>query len=117
MEKLKIKVSFLFVLVLTAMLPMVHAQNYKAPAIDAAGKITDQAGKHIGWVTSDGVIKDSSGVQIAHVDKNGNMVDHQTKKIMGKVEKNGTFVYHFEKGNPTTWTTSAPMSGTCEVKD
>lgn len=93
------------------------AQNYKAPAIDASGKITDAHGKHIGSITTDGHLKDSSGTEIAHIDKDGNMIDHVTKKKMGKAAKNGTFVYHFDKDKTTTLTTSAPMNGTCEVKD
>jgi hypothetical protein len=93
------------------------AQNYKAPAIDATGKITDHTGKHIGWVTTDGIIKDSAGGQIAHVDKDGNLIDHKTNKTLGKAEKNGTFAYHFKDGKESKLTTSAPMNGTCEVKD
>ncbi len=94
-----------------------RAQNYKAPQIDASGKITDKNGNYIGSVTTKGVIMDTSGKRIAHVDAEGILVDEKTGKKLGKAEKNGNFIPHFSKTNDEGWTVSAPMNGTCMVKD
>jgi|TARA_R110002124_G_scaffold264949_1_gene431678 hypothetical protein len=96
-----------------------YAQNYKmpVPSIDATGKITDAKGKHIGWVTSDGIIKDAAGVKIAHIDDAGNAIDAITGKTSGKAAKNGTYLYHVKSGAIDSLTVSIPMNGICEVKD
>lgn len=93
------------------------AQNYKAPKIDASGKVTDRMNTYIGSVTKEGVITDAKGVKIAYIDADGMLVDSKGHK-MGKAEKNGNFLPYFnetpEKG---AWTTGAPQNGTCYVKD
>lgn len=96
---------------------LIHAQNYKALKIDASGKITDQNGKMIGTVTKDGTISDAVGMKIAHVDANGTLVDEKTGEKLGKAEKNGNFVSEYSKTPDQGWTTSAPLNGTCLVKD
>jgi hypothetical protein len=101
MKRLQSIMLVLFVLVVTATAS--YAQNYKK--------------QHIGWVTNEGIIKDTAGVQIAHVDSNGNLVDMKSGKNIGKAAKNGNYVYHSEKSKEETLTVSAPMNGTCEVKD
>jgi hypothetical protein len=62
------KIIFLFVLAIVSLTVAQngYAQNYKqpVPSIDAKGKITDAKGKHIGWITSEGIIKDATGVKI-----------------------------------------------------
>ena len=94
------------------------AQNYKAPKIDATGKIMDKDGKHIGSVNSKGEIMDPMGMKIASVDAEGTLVDSKTGKKLGKTEKNGNFVPYFkETPDKNGMTTSAPMNGTCMVKD
>jgi hypothetical protein len=94
-----------------------NAQNYKAAAIDASGKVTDNKDQHLGWVTAEGTVKDTSGVEIAHVDDKGNLVNAKNGKVLGKAEKNGTFVFHFNNKTKEKLVTSPPMNGTCEVKD
>ncbi|MBC7388787.1 MAG: DUF3659 domain-containing protein [Opitutaceae bacterium] len=94
----------------------VNAQNYKAPSIDATGKVMDAQGKHIGWVTTDGLIKDASGKKMGQVNSEGTLVDANGKKL-GKTEKNGNFTSHFAKTKDDQWTASEPMNGMCEVKD
>jgi hypothetical protein len=96
-----------------------YAQNYKQPlpSIDAKGKITNAKGKHIGWITSDGIIKDATGAQVAHIDNQGNAVDAATGKNLGKAAKNGTYLYHVKSGVNDSLTISIPMNGICEVKD
>lgn len=94
------------------------AQNYKAPKIDATGKMFDKNGKHIGSVNTKGEIMDASGMKIASVDANGVLIDTKTGKKIGKAEKNGNYTYY---AAPTkdgkNLTTAAPMNGTCMVKD
>jgi hypothetical protein len=94
-----------------------EAQNYKAPKIDASGKITDKVGKHIGNVTKDGTISDVTGMKVAHIDGNGMLVDERTGERLGKAEKNGNFLPHFAKTADEGWSISAPLNGTCLVKD
>jgi hypothetical protein len=94
-----------------------NAQNYKAPKIDASGKITDEKGTAIGSVTLDGVVSDASGTKVAYVNAEGAMVDAKTGKILGKPEKNGIVLPYFEKTSDKGWSVSTPMNGTCLVKD
>ena len=94
-----------------------QAQNYKAPKIDASGKITDKDGKHMGSVTKDGVIMDAMGAKIGHIDANGMLIDEKTREKLGKAEKNGNFLPHFAKTPDEGWSVSTPLNGTCLVKD
>lgn len=92
------------------------AQNYKAPAIDASGKLTDAQGKHIGTF-KEGAMMSHDGKKMATIDAEGNLVDAAGKK-MGKAEKNGNFKY-FTKETPDgkNFIVGAPAQGICEVKD
>lgn len=114
MKTLKTLVCAILVMVLTINTSM--AQNYKAPKIDASGKITDKNGKYIGKINQQGEIMDTMGTTIAHIDGNGMLVDPKTGKHLGKAEKNGNYLPHFPKTSEQ-WTTSAPMNGTCLVKN
>lgn len=98
-------------------LNIAQAQNYKAPKIDASGKITDKDGKHLGTVSKEGAIADAAGTKVAYVDSEGSLVDSKTGKKLGKVEKNGNLVSYFPASSGEGWTTNAPMNGTCLVKD
>lgn len=102
---------------LTLMITVSQAQNYKAPKIDASGKITDKDGKHIGSVTKEGVVNDAMGMKVAYVDATGTLVDNKTGRKLGKAEKNGNFVPAFAKTPDEGWSVSTPMNGTCLVKD
>lgn len=93
------------------------AQNYKAPTIDASGKIHNKEGKFVGSVNKKGEIMDTSGVKIASVDGTGTLIDTKTGKKLGKAEKNGNYVPYISNTPDKGWTTSAPMNGTCLVKD
>lgn len=99
-----------------AVIQLAQAQNYKAPKIDASGKVTDENGEFLGTVTTEGIITDASGAKVAHVDSEGTLLDKDGKKI-GKGEKNGNFAPHYTGTPDKGWTTSAPMNGTCLVKD
>jgi hypothetical protein len=104
----------IFVMVLSTV--TLSAQNYKAAFIDASGKVTDNKGYYLGWVTAEGTVKDTSGSEIAHVDDKGNLVNAKTGEVLGKAEKNGTFVFHFNN-KTKEWVASPPMNGICEVKN
>jgi hypothetical protein len=96
---------------------MAHGQNYKAPTIDASGKITNEKGQFIGTVTKEGTISDATGTKVAYVDSQGTMVDAKTGKKIGKADKNGIFIPYFKETKDKGWTVSTPMNGTCLVKD
>lgn len=115
MKTLK-KISFAVLAVVFA-IQITQAQNYKAPKIDASGRITDKYAKYIGTVTKEGVVSDAMGMKVAHIDADGMVVDEKTGEKLGKAEKNGNFVSHFAKTPDEGWTISAPMNGTCLVKD
>jgi hypothetical protein len=111
------KTLALTILAVAMTLVTTQAQNYKAPKIDASGKITDQNGKMIGRMTNEGVISDAMGMKIGHIDPTGNLVDEKTGKKLGKAEKNGNFIPVFAKTPDEGWSISAPLNGTCLVKD
>lgn len=94
------------------------AQNYKAPKIDASGKITDEMGTHIGTISKDGTMMDNMGMKMAYIDAEGSLVDSKTGKKIGKAEKNGNFMY-YSKGTSDgkSFSVSTPNNGICEVKD
>lgn len=96
-----------------------NAQDYKHPygLVNEDGKVLSPEGKQLGWITKEGIIKDSAGVKIAHIDNEGNLVDAKTGKKMGKAQKNGNFVPHDAKTPDEGWSVSPPMNGKCEVKN
>lgn len=112
-----IKSVLLVFLIGTATCSMSFAQNYKAPKIDASGKVTDESGTFMGSVTHEGVIKDAKGEKIGYINSNGMLVDGKGV-VIGKPEKNGNFTPYFD-GKPDTamWTITPPANGTCLVKN
>ncbi|MBY0426135.1 MAG: hypothetical protein K2Q22_10895 [Cytophagales bacterium] len=94
-----------------------NAQNYKAPKIDAEGKIANVEGVHVGTVGKEGVL-DPKGSKLAHIDTDGSLIDSKTGKKIGKAEKNGNFIY-VSKDSPDgqKFTVSVPENGICDVKD
>jgi Heavy metal binding domain/Protein of unknown function (DUF3659) len=112
-----IKVVAVSMLAIVASIQISIAQNYKAPKIDASGKITDKDGEVIGSITPAGEIKDAKGIKLAYVDGEGSLVDSQSGKKLGKAEKNGNFKAYYTADSSEEWSTSAPMNGTCLVKD
>src|SRR3977135_3969829 len=94
---MKTRSNLLTLLGLILAMSLAQGQNYKAPKIDASGKIMDKDGKHIGTMTKDGVINDAMGMKVAYVDSNGTLVDAKTGKKLGKAGKNGNFTPDFAK--------------------
>jgi hypothetical protein len=109
--------SFITALALILITLSGFAQNYKAPKIDASGKVMDANGKHMGNVDKHGVITNAEGTKIAYVDSEGFLIDAKTGKKMGKGEKNGNFTPYYKETPDKGWTIDAPMNGTCMVKD
>ncbi|MBC7486138.1 MAG: DUF3659 domain-containing protein [Cytophagaceae bacterium] len=99
--------------------PFCNAQDYKHPygLVDSKGNVTDPDGKHLGSITPEGVINDAAGVQIAHVNAEGNVVDTKTGKVLGHAPKNGNFVYYYPENKKDSLMTTQPLNGTCEVTD
>ncbi len=95
------------------------AQDYKHPygLVKDNGMVVSPEGNFLGWVTKDGIIKDTAGVKIAHIDSQGNLVDAKTGIKQGKAQKNGNYLPYTAKTPEEGWTVSAPMNGTCEVKN
>src|SRR5882672_5089990 len=114
---MKVRNTLLTVLVTVLAINISHGQNYKAPTIDASGKIMDKEGKFMGSISKDGAIMDAMGMKIAHIDATGALVDEKTGKKLGKAEKNGNFVPVYAKTPDEGWTISTPLNGTCMVKD
>ena len=109
-------ISFVL-LTMTLAINISQAQNYKASKIDASGRVTDKYGNYIGGITKEGIITDASGTKVAHMDSEGSLIDEKTGEKMGKADKNGNFISHFGKTPDQGWSVSAPMNGTCLVKD
>jgi Heavy metal binding domain len=114
MKTLK-KISFV-VIALVSAIQFSQAQelDYKGHRIDASGKVTDKEGKHIGSVSKEGVIKDATGVKVAHVDGTGTLIDAKTGKNLGKVGKNGNFVPY---SSVEAWSATSSENGVCQIKD
>ena len=114
-----IKIVVLALLGVVFALTVSQAQDYKHPKglINKDGKVFSPEGEHMGWITKDGIIKDTAGVKIAHIDAEGSLVDAKTGKKQGKMEKNGNYVLYPTKTPDEKWSVSPPMNGVCEVKN
>jgi hypothetical protein len=98
-------------------LAFANAQNYKAPKIDATGKVT-VAGMQIGSINKEGNILDAKGNKVATIDNEGELVDINTGKKLGKASKNGAFTKYYSDGKTEVHTFSEPdKDGFCELKD
>jgi len=111
--------TFLLMILGLSLVICVSGQDYKHPygSIQEDGKVLSPDGKHLGWVTKEGIIKDSTGLKVAHVDSEGNLVNATSGKKIGKVQKNGNYVSHYAKTSDKGWTVASPMNGTCDVKN
>lgn len=64
--------------------------NYKQPmTINVQGQIQDAAGLTVGTVSKDQIIRDAKGRKLAFVDGQGNLVDAQTGRKLGRMGKDG----------------------------
>lgn len=94
---------------------LLSAQNKRGSLIDANGNVFDTNGKHIGRITTEGVITNQVGTKVAAIDGQGCLVDTLTTR---RSEDN---YYSFSEINADTkdqkWTISVPVDGICKVKD
>lgn len=88
---------FFFLLFWACLPALAFAQqpSYKTPiVIGADGKAVDSKGVTAGLVSKEGIIKNAEGEKIAFVDANGNLVDSQSGKKLGKMGKDGKTYYN-----------------------
>lgn len=108
------KILWIVALVFSIQIANAQVLDYKGHRIDAAGKITDADGKHVGNVTREGVITNSTGDKVAYADGKGSLINAKTGENLGKIGKDGNFVHY---SGTETWIISAPENGVCLVKD
>ena len=63
----------------------------KHPVLQKDGKVVDESGKQLGYVTKDGKVCDISGQTIGIIAKNGDVTTANKKKILGVTKKDGSF--------------------------
>ena len=97
--KSKLRSMVAIVMILSGIATAAQAQNtdanYKHPNLNASGKVFNEQGEELGWVTKEGIIFNAKGEKIAFI-KGTEVTDADGKKI-GKMEKNGT--YYNENGD------------------
>jgi hypothetical protein len=70
-------------------LAQANQDNYKHPNLNASGKVSNEKGEELGWISKEGIIFNAKGERIAFI-KGTEVTDANGKKI-GKVEKNGAY--------------------------
>ncbi|MBO0939192.1 hypothetical protein J2I47_21735 [Fibrella sp. HMF5335] len=100
----------------TPSLLLAQSANYKTPIrINASGHINDATGTAIGTVSKDQMIMDAKGKKIAFVDGQGNLVDAQTGKKMGRVGKNNDT--YMDVNGDLMYTVKDNADNTCDIFD
>jgi hypothetical protein len=61
------------------------------PRLQADGKVVDQKGKQLGYITTDGKICDVTGKVIGIIAKTGEVTTANGKGIIGVIRKDGSF--------------------------
>jgi hypothetical protein len=115
MNKIKIK-CLLIALVAFSSATSLYAQkeqNYKHPYLNASGRVLDEKGQELGWVSKDGIVYNSKNEKIAFI-KGTEVTDAAGKKI-GKMEKNGT--YYNENGEAVFSIESNSKGEQCKIFD
>jgi hypothetical protein len=93
-----------------------QSANYKNPmTINAAGQVQDAKGAMVGIVTKDQMIMDTNGKKVAFVDGQGNLVDAQTGKKMGKMGKDGKT--YMNANGDLMFTVKDNPDNTCDIFD
>jgi hypothetical protein len=76
---------------------LVHAQDLPPkhrgmhPRLTADGKVVDETGKQLGYITKDGKVCDVTGKVIGIVAETGNVTTAKGKGIVGVIQKDGSF--------------------------
>lgn len=63
----------------------------KNPTLQKDGKVVDESGKQLGYITKGGKVCDMTGTTIGIIAKNGDVTTANKKKILGVTKKDGSF--------------------------
>jgi hypothetical protein len=112
------KLFILSVFALALALNISVAQNYKAQfKVNSSGQAEDANGVKLGWIESDGTIKNSKGEVVGKVvkkDKQAEVLDKLGNKVAEALE-NGTLKN--KKGEVIFTVSDADKNGECQIKN
>lgn len=89
--------SLLTVMLMLSMLTLLQAQELPPkhrgmhPTLQKDGKVVDENGKQLGYITKDGKVCDVTGKVIGIIAKSGNVTTANGKGIIGVMQKDGSF--------------------------
>ena len=81
--------AFAFAQVQSQELPPKHRGIH--PTLRADGKVYDESGKQLGYITKDGKVCDATGKVIGIITKSGDVTTGNGKGIIGSMQKDGSF--------------------------
>lgn len=81
--------AFAFTLVQSQELPPKHRGMH--PTLKSDGKVVDESGNQLGYITKDGKVCDVSGKVIGIIAETGDVTTANGKGIIGVIQKNGSF--------------------------
>lgn len=82
-------ISFTLTVVQSQDLPPKHRGMH--PTLKADGKVVDENGKQLGYITNEGKVCDVSGKVIGIIAKSGDVTTANGKGIIGVIQKDGSF--------------------------
>lgn len=97
MNLLKPKSLFVFMMLMVSTTILLQAQELPPkhrgmhPTLQKDGKVVDENGKQLGYITKDGKVCDVTGKVIGIIAKNGDVTTANGKGIIGVVKKDGSF--------------------------
>ena len=80
---------FAFTLIQSQDLPPKHRGMH--PRLSADGKVIDESGKQLGYITKDGKVCDVTGKVIGIIASTGDVTTANGKGIIGAIQKDGSF--------------------------
>ena len=89
--------SLLILMLILSTLTFVQAQELPPkhrgmhPRLQADGKVVDENGKQLGYITKDGKVCDVTGKVIGIIAETGNVTTANGKGIVGVIQKDGSF--------------------------
>ena len=111
------KFCFVVVLICSFSVLDLKAQKHRLPSVDASGNIFDKYGKHIGRIVTDGMLRDSSGIKKASIDRRGCLVDTSVGLNQILPDNYSSRTQIFVQNTDQKWSVSEPIQGICKVKD
>lgn len=94
---MKTNLILFLMLLLTVQLQQVHAQEFPPkhrgmhPTLKSDGKVVDESGRQLGYITKKGKICDVTGKVIGIITKSGDVTTGNGKGIIGAIQKDGSF--------------------------